>query len=85
MAKPVLKMGEPSIKQWKVKPENKDQLVAILTYHVVPGKVTSVDVVKVKEAKSVNGKGSSSLLGVLHQKSASMRAAPLVAAWKGIA
>ena len=40
-----------------LKPENKDQLVAILTYHVVPGKVTSVDVVKVKEAKSVNGKG----------------------------
>ena len=40
-----------------LKPENKDQLVAILTYHVVPGKVTSADVVKVKEAKSVNGKG----------------------------
>ncbi len=38
-------------------PENKDKLVAILTYHVVPGKVTSADVVKVKEAKSVNGKG----------------------------
>ncbi len=40
-----------------LKPENKDQLIAILTYHVVPGKVTSADVVKVKEAKSVNGKG----------------------------
>ncbi len=40
-----------------LKPENKEQLVAILTYHVVPGKVTSADVVKVKEAKSVNGKG----------------------------
>lgn len=38
-------------------PENKDKLVAILTYHVVPGKVTSADVLKVKEAKSVNGKG----------------------------
>jgi len=38
-----------------LKPENKDQLIAILTYHVVPGKVTSTDVVKVKEAKSVNG------------------------------
>lgn len=35
--------------------ENKDKLVAILTYHVVAGKVTSADVVK--EAKSVNGKG----------------------------
>ncbi|MEM7009080.1 MAG: fasciclin domain-containing protein [Thermodesulfobacteriota bacterium] len=40
-----------------LKPENKEQLVAILTYHVVPGKVTSADVVKVTEAKSVNGKG----------------------------
>jgi len=40
-----------------LKSENKDQLIAILTYHVVPGKVTSKDVVKVKEAKSVNGKG----------------------------
>lgn len=38
-------------------PENKDQLIAILTYHVVPGKVTAADVVKLKEAKSVNGKG----------------------------
>jgi len=27
-----------------LKPENKDQLVAILTYHVVPGKVMSADI-----------------------------------------
>jgi len=40
-----------------LKPENKEQLVTILTYHVVLGKVTSSDVVNVKEAKSVNGKG----------------------------
>jgi uncharacterized surface protein with fasciclin (FAS1) repeats len=39
-----------------LKPENKDQLVAILTYHVVPGKVMAADVIKLKEAKSVNGK-----------------------------
>lgn len=39
-----------------LKPENKEQLVAVLTYHVVPGKVTAADVVKLKEAKSVNGK-----------------------------
>jgi uncharacterized surface protein with fasciclin (FAS1) repeats len=38
-----------------LKPENKDQLVAILTYHVVPGKVTAAEVVKLKEAKTVNG------------------------------
>lgn len=39
-----------------LKPENKDQLIAVLTYHVVPGKVTAEKVVKLKEAKSVNGK-----------------------------
>jgi uncharacterized surface protein with fasciclin (FAS1) repeats len=39
-----------------LKPENKDQLVAILTYHVVPGEVMAADVVKLKEAKTVNGK-----------------------------
>ena len=39
-----------------LKPENKDQLIAILTYHVVPGKVMAADVVKFKEEKTVNGK-----------------------------
>ena len=39
-----------------LKPENKDDLVAILTYHVVPGKVMAADVVKLDEAKTVNGK-----------------------------
>lgn len=39
-----------------LKPENKDQLVAILTYHVVPAKVMAADVTKLKEAKTVNGK-----------------------------
>ena len=43
-----------------LKPENKDQLTAILTYHVVPGEVMAADVVKLKEAKTVNGK----MLGV---------------------
>lgn len=36
-------------------PENKDQLVAILTYHVVAGKVTSAEVVKLDSATTVNG------------------------------
>ena len=36
-------------------PENKDKLVAILTYHVVPGNVTATDVVKLSSAKTVNG------------------------------
>ena len=38
-----------------LKPENKEQLVAVLTYHVVPGKVTSADVVKLNSATTVNG------------------------------
>jgi uncharacterized surface protein with fasciclin (FAS1) repeats len=38
-----------------LKPENKDKLISILTYHVVPGKVTSSDVVKVESAKTVQG------------------------------
>jgi len=38
-----------------LKPENRDQLAAILTYHVVPGAVTAADVVKLKEARTVNG------------------------------
>ncbi|MFT6261279.1 MAG: putative surface protein with fasciclin (FAS1) repeats [Bermanella sp.] len=38
-----------------LKPENKDKLVAILTYHVVSGKVMSSDVVKVKSAVTVQG------------------------------
>lgn len=38
-----------------LKPENKDKLVAILTYHVVAGKVTAADVVKLESAKTVQG------------------------------
>ena len=37
-------------------PANKAKLVAILTYHVVPGKVLAADVVKLSEAKTVQGK-----------------------------
>lgn len=38
-----------------LKPENKDQLVSILTYHVVAGKVKAADVVKMDSATTVNG------------------------------
>lgn len=38
-----------------LKPENKDQLVAILTYHVVPGKVMSTDLVDDMKAATVQG------------------------------
>ena len=37
-------------------PENRDQLTAILTYHVVPGSVMAADVVTLDEAETVNGK-----------------------------
>lgn len=37
-----------------LKPENRDQLVAILKYHVVPGKVMAADV-KPGQVKTVNG------------------------------
>jgi uncharacterized surface protein with fasciclin (FAS1) repeats len=39
-----------------LKPENKEKLAAILTYHVVSGKVLAADVVKLKSANTVNGK-----------------------------
>ncbi len=39
-----------------LKPENHEKLVSILTYHVVAGKVMAKDVVKLHEAKTVNGK-----------------------------
>ncbi|MEO1245363.1 MAG: fasciclin domain-containing protein [Pseudomonadota bacterium] len=42
-----------------LKPENKDQLVAVLTYHVVPGKVKAADVVTLDSAATVNGKSVS--------------------------
>jgi uncharacterized surface protein with fasciclin (FAS1) repeats len=38
-----------------LKPENKEKLKHILTYHVVAGKVMAADVVKLKSAKAVSG------------------------------
>jgi uncharacterized surface protein with fasciclin (FAS1) repeats len=37
-----------------LKPENKEKLIAILTYHVVPGKVMAADV-RTMSARTVNG------------------------------
>ena len=40
-----------------LKPENKDKLTAVLTYHVVPGRVTAGEVVNLTRAKTViNGR-----------------------------
>lgn len=38
-----------------LKPENKDKLVAVLTYHVVPGKVMSTDLTEGMTAATVQG------------------------------
>ncbi len=38
-----------------LKPENKEQLRSILTYHVVPGQVTAAQIRKTISAKTVNG------------------------------
>jgi len=39
-----------------LKPENKDQIVSVLTYYVVSGRVMEADVVKLTSADTVNGK-----------------------------
>jgi uncharacterized surface protein with fasciclin (FAS1) repeats len=39
-----------------LKPQNKEKLVAILTYHVVPAKAMAADVAGMTSAKTVNGK-----------------------------
>ena len=38
-----------------LQPENKNELAAILTYHVVPGKVTSHEVFAMKSATTLHG------------------------------
>lgn len=38
-----------------LKPENKEKLIAVLTYHVVSGKVMAADVVKLNSAKTLQG------------------------------
>jgi len=38
-----------------LKPENKEKLTKILTYHVVAGKVMATDVMKMQSAKTMNG------------------------------
>ena len=38
-----------------LKPENKQQLTSILTYHVVAGNVKAADVIKLSSAKTLNG------------------------------
>ena len=39
-----------------LKPENKEKLASILTYHVVSGRIPAAKVVKLNNAKTLNGK-----------------------------
>ncbi|WP_420347384.1 fasciclin domain-containing protein [Pelagibius sp.] len=48
-----------------LKPENKDQLVAVLTYHVVPGKVMSSDI-RNKQLKAGTVQGSKLSINTLN-------------------
>lgn len=41
-----------------LKPENKDELVSILKYHVVNGRKTAADIGTWKEARTINGKSA---------------------------
>jgi len=38
-----------------LQPENRDQLIAVLTYHVVPGKLMAEEVVQLESAESAQG------------------------------
>lgn len=53
-----LEKSKPGTIAMLLKPENKKKLVAILTYHVVPGQVMAADVLKLKNGshvKTLNG------------------------------
>lgn len=38
-----------------IQPENKDKLTAILTYHVLPARVTAAEIPQLSSAKTLNG------------------------------
>ncbi|MEZ8611335.1 fasciclin domain-containing protein [Vibrio sp. 10N.222.51.C8] len=47
-----------------LKPENKDKLIAVLTYHVVPGKIMASEVMKLDSAVTVQGEAV--MVGIDH-------------------
>jgi uncharacterized surface protein with fasciclin (FAS1) repeats len=46
----------PGAIQNLLRPENKDRLTAILTYHLVPGRVMAADVVSLQTVETSNGR-----------------------------
>jgi uncharacterized surface protein with fasciclin (FAS1) repeats len=67
-----------------LKPENKDQLTAILTYHVVPGAVMSTDLTEGMTATTVNGKDITITLEGGPKVNGAVISAPDVAASNGV-
>ncbi|MFY8146793.1 MAG: fasciclin domain-containing protein [Rhodobacter sp.] len=67
-----------------LKPENKDQLVAVLTYHVVPGKVMSTDLTEGMVAKTVQGADVTITLDGGPKVNGAVISAPDVAASNGV-
>ena len=64
-----------------LKPENKEKLRRILTYHVVAGKVVASDVVKLQSAKAVSGDTITVKVedGVVHVDNATVTSADVLA------
>ena len=64
-----------------LKPENKEKLRPILTYHVVPEKVMASDVVKLQSAKAVSGDTITVKVenGVVHVDNATVTSADVLA------
>ena len=64
-----------------LEPENRDQLVAILTYHVVSGEVMAKDVVTLSKATTVNGADVSIKVmdGLVHINDATVTATDIAA------
>jgi uncharacterized surface protein with fasciclin (FAS1) repeats len=67
-----------------LKPENKDKLVAVLTYHVVPGKVMSTDLTEGMTAATVNGANVTITLDGGPKINGAVISAPDVAASNGV-
>jgi uncharacterized surface protein with fasciclin (FAS1) repeats len=67
-----------------LKPENKEQLIAVLTYHVVPGAVMSTDLTEGMTATTVNGKDITITLDGGPKVNGAVISAPDVAASNGV-
>ena len=47
-----------------LKPENKDKLISVLTYHVMPGKAMAADVMKLDGQSVKTVQGSKAMISV---------------------